>query len=401
MSCVGLQDEKHHTPLDLAALRGLTGLQSLIIYAPGAMASSGDSPAILSALQLAAQHFPGCLTSLTVLMVSIDVIHDISSIGQCTSLCDLQLLLGEDSLPNPDGLSTQECRALAQLTLLTRLHIDVDADPIETGEASEFFAVLRQLKRLRRVGALFWGPIALPVLQSLTHLTAVDGMWSLMSDPSAVDSGLICPHIKELGGTKDPPFRAFPNLVCASFVAQSVGSLRNLARYCTALQKLALTDLAIDYETSSDDASGVSVFRSLAQLQHLTHLELAPGNDACLVAFATAAAAVHAPKLRCLHVHGPLTFYALMQLQSVRGLQTLTVHMSAENVVRDGFTVEAVRMFLVSSAAVPKVCLVLCALEQLGVVEAAKQWAGQMELPLPAVVQVSFTRDLQALVEAT
>jgi hypothetical protein len=379
--------EKTGTHLDLAQLTGLTKLQSLIIDAPGAMENSQDS----AVMQEAVQNFPGCLTSLTQLRVSLDVLYNISSVGQCTNLCDLQLQIGKDSLPNPEGLSALECRALAQLTHLTRLNIDVNADPIEPTEANEFYGVLRQLTRLRRVGALFWGPCAIPVLQSLTQLTAVDGMWSTLQEPTTVDIiGLVCPHIRELGETRQPPFDAFPNLTCVSFCVQSVASMQSLVSNCTALQKLALTDVAVDYVTSSNDASGVSVFKSLAQLQHLTHLDLAPGNDACFVAFATAAAAVHTPKLRCLHVHGPLTFYALMQLQGVHGLQELTVHMSAKKGGKGSFSAKAVRMLLVSLAAVPKVCLVLCAQEQMGVVAAARQWAARMELPMPAVVKVSL-----------
>jgi hypothetical protein len=61
-------------------------------------------------------------------------------------------------------------------------------------------------------------------------------------------------------------------------------------------------------------------------MQHLTHIALSFRSDMQLVAFTLAAAAVSTPKLRCLHVHGPLTAVSLMQLQHMRGLQELTVH---------------------------------------------------------------------------
>lgn len=63
--------------------------------------------------------------------------------------------------------------------------------------------------------------------------------------------------------------------------------------------------------------------------------------------------------------------------------------MSAKKVSTKSFSAESVRMLLVSLAAVPKVCLVLCSQEQLGVVASARRWAARMELPLPAVLKVS------------
>jgi hypothetical protein len=51
--------------------------------------------------------------------------------------------------------------------------------------------------------------------------------------------------------------------------------------------------------------------------------------------------------------------------------------------------VEVVRAWLVSLAVVPNVSLVLCTEEQHIVVEAARQWAARLTLPLPAVLKVS------------
>jgi hypothetical protein len=84
-----------------------------------------------------------------------------------------------------------------------------------------------------------------------------------------------------------------------------------------------------------------------------------------------------------LHAHGLLTIHALMQLHFVLGLKELHVHVSDVT-----FAVEAVRMWLIGLAAVPKVYLVLYSAEQQGVFDAARQWAVEMELPLPAVLKV-------------
>jgi hypothetical protein len=62
-------------------------------------------------------------------------------------------------------------------------------------EDETFYALLRQLKDLRVVGADTWKSTALPVLQSLTNITAVYGGWGL---GQGVDfGGLVCPHIRE------------------------------------------------------------------------------------------------------------------------------------------------------------------------------------------------------------
>jgi hypothetical protein len=127
----------------------------------------------------------------------------------------------------------------------------------------------------------------------------------------------------------------------------------------------------------------------LAQLPHLTHLELPELQDCELLAFTSAAAAAGPLKLQHLDVCGPLSVFALMQLQSVPGLQQLVVHVSNSEDVRGTFTVEAVRAWLVGLAMVPKVCLVVSSAEQRCAFDAARQWATQHKLPLPAVLKVS------------
>jgi hypothetical protein len=164
---------------------------------------------------------------------------------------------------------------------------------------------------------------------------------------------------------------------CADFTA--------LSRYCTALQTLVLLEGC----SRAGGASDLSAFRSLAHLQHLTHLELAPLNDDELVAFTSAAAAVITPRLSCLQVQGELTLHALMQLQSVCVLRELHAHVSGKVSVWPTFTVGAVCMWLVGLVLVPKVYLVVRMPALPEVVEATRRWASEGNMPLPAVLKVS------------
>jgi hypothetical protein len=49
-------------------------------------------------------------------------------------------------------------------------------------------------------------------------------------------------------------------------------------------------------------------------------------------------------------------------------------------------------MWLVGLALVPKVCLVLPSAQKQGVIDVARRWAAQLEMPLPAVLKVSIAR---------
>ena len=290
----------------------------------------------------------------------------------------------------PAGWRAREWSALAQLSCLTRL--DIDTNFARLGEDGAFYGVLKQLSGLRRVGADSWGASFLPVLQSLSHLTAVDGCWDVAEDAHIC----VCPHIKEVGDAGGVPFQAFPNLISVTFAEQSAEELKQLSRFCPGLQTLALNDASATVAAGLgvDDPDRVAVFGSLAQMQHLTHLELAPSTDADLVAFTTAAAVVKTPKLRCLHVHGEFPAYVLMQLHNVCGLEELVVHVSSTKsfAITTSFNAGSIRMLLVALAAVPRVHLVLPrSLKGLQRdVEAAQQWAARSGLPMPAIVKTSL-----------
>jgi hypothetical protein len=91
---------------------------------------------------------------------------------------------------------------VAQLTSLTRLHVDVFHE--EEGEDwKALHGVLRQLDGLAVVGTHSWMINFLPLLQSLT-VTAVYGSWLL--DPTTDFSGLACAHVRELGEAANAPF---------------------------------------------------------------------------------------------------------------------------------------------------------------------------------------------------
>jgi hypothetical protein len=316
---------------------------------------------------------------------------DFSSVKDCVGLLDLQLLMSGGFWP-PAATKwwvAQGADALVQLTRLTRLHIELE-DPAPADGV--FCGVLRQLTGLRGVGACSWDASFLPVLCSLTNVTFVYGGWDFEDD---VDfSRLVCPHIREVGGAcHDVPFRAFPNLVCLSLYGAD--SLGTLSHYCTGLQRLELCGKptvadTFTYRMAGGPDGGVPAMRSLVHLKCLTHLELSVDNDAQLMAFISEAAAVGTPQLRFLHVQGRCSLFALMQLQGVcHGLQELSVILSFHPMARDSFSAEAVRSWLVSLAAVPKVSLALCLDEQRSVVEAGKHWAAQHKLPLPPVLKVT------------
>jgi hypothetical protein len=378
---------------NLQSLTGLSKLQSLVIWAPQAYADYWEQPYYFfgdedkDEVELHAVHqFPGPLTSLTKLCLPLEVMPILGSFSKCVRLQDLHLL----SIHGVPKLSPVAWTAMAQLTNMTRLHVDMNFTLEEEPEAELCYGVLRRLKRLREVGAFIWLPSFLPLLQTLTQLTSVHGCWFL--DNSIEDMrGLACSHVRDLGNAMHIPTAAFPNLECVSFEVLSPQELVGLSRAFPKLQKLVLLDTHNFPVVGGVDGSAerLAAFASLAHLQHATHLDLAPACDAELVAFTSAAAAVSTPHLRRLHVRGPLTLFALMQLPSVRGLRELLVHVTSRQDKSDTFTLEAVRLWLVGLAVVPKVYLLLRSAEQRGVFDAAIRWAVEIGLPLPAVLKVS------------
>jgi hypothetical protein len=215
--------------------------------------------------------------------------------------------------------------------------------------------------------------------------------------------GLVCPHVKELVATAKPPFQAFPNLVYVSFSVLTHKALQDLTRWFSALQNLMLTtrwkagDVWI-VRAGASEVETASVYRSIAQMQHLTHLEVSFRSGTELLAFTLAAATVRTPKLRRLHVHGRLTLLSLVQLQHIRGLDELTLHLDHDMMALNPDLAEALNLLLMGLAMIPKVCLVL---QETGdpqemqqeMVEAARQQAACLGLPKPAVVQVSVEQE--------
>jgi hypothetical protein len=218
----------------------------------------------------------------------------------------------------------KEWGALASLNHVTRLHVDLDLHDTDKALAVAFYGVLRQLKRLPAVGAYLWPGSFLPVLESLTHLTSVHGGWEL-GDGVHV-SGCAFPHITEVGDAwLDVPFRALPSLTTLSMLWVPSASLNTLTSYCTGLKKLAPGGPHSPM-TTGPEASRISAMKSLAHLQHLTHLELSLRDDAQLMAFTSEAAAVGLTKLHSLSVRGPVSVFALMQLPRVAKELCLSFH---------------------------------------------------------------------------
>lgn len=82
------------------------------------------------------------------------------------------------------------------------------------------------------------------------------------------------------------------------------------------------------------------------------------------MAFTSEAAAAGTPRLRYLRLQGDVSMFALMQLPSVRGVGELVVDFKASLAIRDTFSADAVRAWLVGLAVVPKVSLLLHSEEQ-------------------------------------
>jgi hypothetical protein len=181
------------------------------------------------------------LTSLTKLVLPLEIVLDISSICECISPCNLQLLLAKFSGRRHMDWRTQDWGALTQLSRPPHLHVGLNR--AGSAEIDAYYGAIKQLKGLGSVGADCWAYNALPVLQSLTQVTAVCGSWVIVDSHAGLDvSGLVCPNVKELRETDDPDFEAFPNLESVSFSLLAYHNLQDLSRFCTALQKLTLTD---------------------------------------------------------------------------------------------------------------------------------------------------------------
>jgi hypothetical protein len=367
----------------LEPLTGLTNLQSLSIKAPGADMCAFDWLPDPDYWHLP---FPGQLQCLTELQLPLDVLQDISSIGNCINVCDLQLL-SSSSYHAPRGVRWSEWAALAKVTHLTCVRLEARMDAPDDEE--QFYGLLRQLKELRAVGAYTWKGTALPVLRSLTNVTAVYGGWELRE---GVDfSGLVCPNIRELVAARGSiPWQVLPNLTSLTLEDESVANLQGLSTHCTGLQKIVLS--TVDPCVRPEHAEYVPAFASLAKLQHLTHLELSALNDAELMAFTCAAAAANNTlQLRYLRVFAPKAMLPLSHLLNVRRVEELCLHVRHDKawIVGGIIPYDDVRGLLVGFAHVPKVSLVLCTGLQRNVVNEAKQWAARMGLPLPAVLKVS------------
>jgi hypothetical protein len=371
---------------NLLPLTALSKLESLCITAAGPEWQEDEEGAHS---QLAAHQFPGHLTSLTKLQVPLEVVHTMSSVSACVNLRDLRLQVARDLDRDEIELwGAHEWDGLAPLTHLTRLHVTIDLEKFDEAFAGAYYGLLKKLKGLRVVGAYRWSPGFLPVLQNLTHVTAISGGWMVPAGLSL--DGLVCPHVRELDSAfMRVPFRVFPNLMSLTMLWVAADLLSEISCCCTSLQRLALSPRSSGSHIAmalGGTSSCVLAMKSLAKLQQLTHLELSPGNDARLMAFTGVRAALGAMKLRYLFVRGPLSLFALGTLQGVHGLDELCVRVTEPHL---SFTVEGVRAWLVSLAVVPKVSLVLCSEEQHSLVEDARQWATQLELPLPALLTVT------------
>lgn len=93
--CIWQQVTSPFTQQDLRPLTGLSKLQVLDIYSPGAAESAVEQDVYMLPVdaepRLAVEEFPGCLTALTKLQLSLEADVNLSSINGCVSLQNLQV----------------------------------------------------------------------------------------------------------------------------------------------------------------------------------------------------------------------------------------------------------------------------------------------------------------------
>jgi hypothetical protein len=357
------------TQQNLQILTSLSNLQSLCVTAPGAeMLDLPSTPEL--------RQFPGRLTCLTELQLPIEVVQDVSSISECVNLRDLHLHAAID-VATVELTEDEWCSSR-----LTCLKLEATIGPPNNDDEEAFHGVLRQLRGLRVVGAPAWTSAALPVLQSLTNITAVYGGWDLRQ--GVLPNGLVCPHIRELGKASGSiPWQMLTNLTSITLEHVFAEHLQALCSCCSGLQKLVLCQFPDPY-VRMEHAEYVSAFASLAKLQHLTHLELSALNDAELMAFTSATAAT-TQHLQYLLVIAPPALPSLLHLLKVKGLRELSLHVRHDSSI----PFDDVCGLIVGLSHVPEVSLVLCTEQQRGIVMAARQWATGLGLLMPAVLRVS------------
>ena len=329
------------TPDDVSALSGLTRLQSLAIKALGArqpeqqqQQQQPGSAGRLSGAQ-PSEKFPGCLTSLTHLRLQRDLIGELGTLSACSSLCSFHLLkpAAGQVYRAVEEFSTADWQAIGQLTHLTVLRVGY---PIPASTAPAAAAALAKLVRLQTFAASKLVVDVLPVLQGLSHLTAMGG-WAF--DMQVNQATAPWPGVLELQASSPIPCQAFPNIT-RLLLRESVNEseLPLLVKHCPRLRELgarvSLTGIkgSPTLRPGAQLSAQVAAIQSLTALHCLTRLDFAVADNGQLAALVGTANALAAHKLRHLFVILPtpskVSAVALMQLSRVANVCKLEVSLT-------------------------------------------------------------------------
>jgi len=276
INCASRSGSDKYSVQNVAALRGLTGLQHLVISQRRLTLQQhqqqpdddddDDGPGLEVLL--------GALTALTRLEMPVLTTQGLPSIRQCTQLEVLFLR----SVGLQLQLAASDLGALGQLTQLTLLHISSKLQDPEPQQQSPFYAALGKLVCLSAVSAGFWTPAALPVLAALPKLEYIKGAWQDGDDDSS--AGATCTAVTCLCGLSGAvPFAAFPNLEVASYCGVIyASSWLSLGISCP---KLTAINTDSDHEKqpgwasfppNTDSATRVAAIQGLSSLTGLTAL---------------------------------------------------------------------------------------------------------------------------------
>ena len=315
---------------DVAALSGLTRLQSLTIKAQGERQPQQQQEQPGSNIQSSApQPFPSCLTSLTQLQLPRELAGELDALGACSKLCSIELLgCSGKPLSQHTELSSADWQAIGQLTQLTWLLVDY---PVLHDSAAAAAAALARLVKLRGFVAYSLGSDRLlPALRGLSGLTSLGGrvenaLWGMVQS-GAPWSGLR--ELLQVSENLSP--RAFPNVTRLT-IGYSIrtADLAFLTQHCPGLRELGVCVDGTNCQPTlygvthaqPEPTAQVAAVQSLSSLRSLTRLEFAANYDGEVAALVNVACALVSGSLRHLVLLVPsassVSAVALTQLSKV------------------------------------------------------------------------------------
>lgn len=328
-------------------MTSLTALQrlKLVAWDLAAGARYGQRPAFAKGCWA----FTHALTSLTSLEVTPSAVNEVCELSKCASLQHLVLqdVPGREAYggvrvqatPCNARMTDKAWEAIAELKHLSRLEL---WHAMQLAPSPVFESAIRQLTGLVCVAAASWAPEALSVLQSLPHLTEIQGGWVLGQAGDA-----LLPSVRTLSLAEGHvPFSAFPELTyLGQMGVMHVTSFGALSTSCTKLKHWSLhrlvgnTALSLDpynhlpqnvvtgYINPPPAVKRIEAVQSLTALTRLSQLDFAPRDNAELLALSSAIGAlVQHGRLKHLRVELSLTSHCSTRNLVCFGHQLLGLH---------------------------------------------------------------------------